>query len=154
RRLREQFGRLGGSAFTLGTLENRLEGAVLLPVSEINRLRRAAVGELERLRAQPKRWTRSCRREEADGSSCRREEADGSSCRREEADAIGGRAHPPPHVGSYNNAQLIVLVRNLPQLEAALRCGIETLYCDFENPKKYRDAISQAREFRQAKLFV
>jgi putative protease len=34
------------------------------------------------------------------------------------------------------------LVRNLAQLEAALRCGVETLYCDFEDPKKYREAVS------------
>jgi putative protease len=37
---------------------------------------------------------------------------------------------------------LIVLVRNLPQLEAALQCGIETIYCDFEDPKKYREAVT------------
>jgi putative protease len=41
---------------------------------------------------------------------------------------------------------LIVLVRNIPQLEAALRCGIETLYCEFEDPKKYRDAVRLARD--------
>jgi putative protease len=39
-------------------------------------------------------------------------------------------------------ATLIVLVRNLPQLEATLKCGVETVYCDFENPKKYRDAVT------------
>jgi putative protease len=37
---------------------------------------------------------------------------------------------------------LIVLVRNLAQLEAALRCGVTTAYCDFENPKKYREAVT------------
>jgi putative protease len=36
---------------------------------------------------------------------------------------------------------LIVLVRSLPQLEAALSAGVGTLYCDFEDPKKYRDAV-------------
>ena len=56
-RLREQLGRLGGTPFKLGELKNHLEGEVLLPVSELNRLRREAVAELEKLRAQPKRWT-------------------------------------------------------------------------------------------------
>src|SRR5207247_3759779 len=56
-RLREQLGRLGGTSFKLGELENRLEGGVMLPVSELNRLRRDAVSRLESLRAQPKRWT-------------------------------------------------------------------------------------------------
>jgi putative protease len=37
---------------------------------------------------------------------------------------------------------LIVLVRNLAQLEAALKCGVGTVYCDFENQKKYREAVT------------
>src|SRR5206468_2513863 len=40
------------------------------------------------------------------------------------------------------NAELVVLVRNLPQLEAALRCGARTVYCEFEDPKKYREAVT------------
>src|SRR5688500_10852571 len=46
-RLREQLGRLGGTAFKFGALKNRLEGGVMLPVSELNRLRRDAVSRLE-----------------------------------------------------------------------------------------------------------
>jgi putative protease len=38
--------------------------------------------------------------------------------------------------------ELAVLVRNLGQLEAALRCGVETLYCEFDDPKKYREAVA------------
>ena len=56
-KLREQLGRLGGTPFRLGGLKNLLRGEVMLPVSELNRLRREAVAELEKLRAQPKRWT-------------------------------------------------------------------------------------------------
>ena len=55
-KLREQLGRLGGTPFRLGELKNCLSGDVLLPVSELNRLRREIVVELENLRAQPKRW--------------------------------------------------------------------------------------------------
>jgi putative protease len=40
---------------------------------------------------------------------------------------------------------LLVLVRNLAQLEAALKCGVTAVYCDFENPKKYREAVSMVR---------
>jgi U32 family peptidase len=36
---------------------------------------------------------------------------------------------------------LIALVRTLPQLEAALKCGVTTIYCEFEDPKKYREAV-------------
>jgi putative protease len=38
--------------------------------------------------------------------------------------------------------ELIVLVRSLPQLEAALKCGVQTVYCEFEDPKKYREAVT------------
>ena len=55
-RLREQLGRLGGTPFSLGRLENFLTGEVMLPMSELNRLRREIVTGLETLRAQPKRW--------------------------------------------------------------------------------------------------
>ena len=41
-----------------------------------------------------------------------------------------------------NPANLIALVRNLPQLEAALQCGVTTVYCEFEDPKKYREAVT------------
>ena len=54
--LREPLGRLGGSPFRLGGIVSHLEGAVILPVSELNRLRREAVAQLETLRAQPRRW--------------------------------------------------------------------------------------------------
>jgi putative protease len=37
---------------------------------------------------------------------------------------------------------LIVLIRNLAQLEAALACGVTTVYCEFEDPKKYREAVT------------
>jgi putative protease len=43
------------------------------------------------------------------------------------------------------NPELVVLVRTLPQLEAALNCGISTLYCEFKDPKKYRDAVTLVR---------
>ncbi len=39
-KLRDQLGRLGGTPFKLGELKNFLSGEVLLPVSELNRLRR------------------------------------------------------------------------------------------------------------------
>src|SRR5205085_486788 len=56
-RLREQLGRLGGTPFQLAQLESCLEGELILPVSELNRLRREIVGQLESLRRCPKRWT-------------------------------------------------------------------------------------------------
>ena len=28
------------------------------------------------------------------------------------------------------------------QVTAALECGVETLYCDFEDPRRYKEAVS------------
>ena len=121
-RLREQLGRLGGSPFKLGELKNFLADEVLLPVSELNRLRREVAGELEKLRAQPKRW------ELLDRGSRGHE-------------ALTEKANPSLLTSPPSNAELIILVRNLAQLEAALTCGARTVYCEFEDAKKYREAV-------------
>jgi U32 family peptidase len=123
RRLREQLGRLGGTPFKPGELKNHLKGEVLLPVSELNRLRREAVAGLEKLRAMPKRW-------ELSGSALG-VPVSGNCARTTLPDARPQTPEPA----------LIVLVRTFAQLEAALKCGVETIYCEFEDPKKYREAV-------------
>ena len=122
-KLREQLGRLGGTPFKLGGLKNELAGEVMLPVSELNRLRREAVAELEHQRTLPKRW-------QLDVGQALRLSQQLNQQVRDRRDAC---------------PTLIVLVRNLAQLDAALACGVETIYCDFENPKKYRDAVTTVR---------
>jgi putative protease len=119
-KLREQLGRLGGTPFKLGELKNFLSGDVLVPVSELNRLRREFVAELEKLRGQPKRWTLNV------GQASRLSPLSSFEVR-ERRDACPA---------------LIVLVRNLAQLEAALKCGVTTVYCEFEDPKKFREAVT------------
>jgi putative protease len=122
--LREQLGRLGGTPLALGKLKNNLSGEVMLPMSELNRLRREVVGELEKLRAQPKRWR-------LDEAGSRKPE-------------VGMEIVPDSKKPQFEIAspQLIVLVRSLPQLEAALKCGVRTIYCEFEDPKNYRAAVT------------
>jgi U32 family peptidase len=124
-RLSEQLGRLGGTPFKPDALKNHLKGEVLLPVSELNRLRREAVAGLEKLRAMPKRWTLNS----SHGSG---------------VSALGkGEPLSTPEPGTQTpDPALVVLVRNLPQFEAALKCSVETIYCEFEDPKKYRDAVA------------
>ncbi len=125
-RLREQLGRLGGTPFALGELKNLLEGDVIVPMSELNRMRRALVEELERLRAAPKRWTLQEQRPEP---------------------LPAGQTTPgTPH--------LIVLARNLPQLEAAIAENVNTIYCEFEDPKKYREAVALFRRQNRGEIFV
>ncbi|MBU7582296.1 MAG: U32 family peptidase [Nostoc sp. TH1S01] len=115
-RLREQFGRLGNTPFCLGTLTNHLQGAVMVPVSELNRMRREIVAQLEELRSQPKRW-----KLRSDVSL---------------QDLLPAVSPPSPVSPS-----LIVLVRNLKQLQAALNTGVEAFYCEFEDPRTYRQAV-------------
>jgi putative protease len=125
-KLQEQLGRLGGTPFGLEKLDNQLHGEVLLPVSELNRLRRGVVTELEKQRTQPKRWVMN-------GSAGVSPVAfDVSS---------NASAKVPLNVG----AELIILVRNLSQLDAALKCGVTTVYCEFEDTKKYHEAVSMVQ---------
>ncbi len=129
--LREQFGRLGGTPFKLGELKNLLEGEVILPMSEMNRLRREAVSRLEILRAQPKRWSLV-------GTSSTSSQI--ISSWDSNLGKVGDAVERVP------TAQLIVLVRSMAQLEVTLRCGVQTIYCEFEDPKKYREAVRVAHE--------
>jgi putative protease len=125
-KLREQLGRLGGTAFQLGALRNLLEGEVILPASELNRMRRELVAQLVALRARPRRWTLAGGPMPAGGLKAGAARAD-----------AGG-------------AELIVLARNLAQLEAAMSCQVRTIYCEFEDPKKYREAVSRFRQSASA----
>ncbi len=136
-KLRGQLGRLGGTPFVLGELNNKLEGDVMLPVSELNRLRRAAVDELLALRGQSRRWTLSTEPSPhpdplPSHPMAAEREQQGNVFRSSETNNL--------------TPNLIVLVRSLEQLQTAMDCGVRTLYCEFEDPKKYRDAVKIFRE--------
>ncbi len=126
-RLREQLGRMGGTPFRLGRLENRLEGEVILPMSELNGLRRELVSQVEQLRARPHRWA-----------------------------LVDNPAWTAPASGgSVGRPRLVVLVRNLEQLEAAIPFDLAAIYCEFEDPKKYPQAVARFRAAKTAsEIFV
>ena len=123
-RLADQLGRLGGTPFKLGALQNKLEGEVILPVRELNELRRQIATALETQRAAPKRWQLT---PPAPGPTFR-------------SSTDSPSASP----------ELVVVIRELPQLEAAWSAGARTIYCEFENPKQYRDAVQQFRGLQAA----
>ncbi|AMA08919.1 U32 family peptidase [Picosynechococcus sp. PCC 73109] len=123
-RLTEQFGRLGNTPFYLQNLENNLLGKAILPVSELNRMRRDLVSQLETLRAQPKRWQLN-------------------------SNASYRSLLPTVEKIAPQAAQIIVLVRNLAQLKAVLKANIQTIYCEFENPINYREAVKLVKETEQ-----
>ncbi len=123
-RLREQLGRLGGTPFKLGDLRSFLEGNVILPVSELNRLRRDAATALDQLRAAPKRWTLTA--------------TSGLPTLNAQPSTL-----PPPTA-----PELIAVLRLPEQLDAAWTAGARTIYCEFENPKHYRDAVAHFRKLQ------
>jgi putative protease len=120
-RLREQLGRFGGTPFRLGRFESLLEGAVILPVSELNRLRREAAAALDNLRAQPKRW---------------------------QVRDLPSRDFHAELAAPDRTPELIAVIRLPEQLDAAWAAGARTVYCEFENPKHYRDTVARFRELQ------
>ncbi|MDX2227798.1 MAG: DUF3656 domain-containing protein, partial [Verrucomicrobiae bacterium] len=134
--LRDQLGRLGDTPLELGELVAELEGAVIVPISELNRMRRELSEKLESaLRQNPShRFTP--------------QNAD-----RLESGLFAGIK--PAAVPSGPAPQLIALCRNPAQMLAALESGVSTVYLDFEDIRQYREAITRARHLHpQARLLV
>jgi U32 family peptidase len=119
-KLTSQLGRLGNTPFCLGNLTNNLVGDLMLPVSVLNQIRRELVNKLMDVRRQPKSWQLSPDRNLTDLLP-----------------AVGNATLNPP--------QLIVLVRKLDQIPAAISSGITTIYCELEDPRKYREAVQLVR---------
>ncbi len=141
-RLQEQFGRLGNTPFSLKELTNCINGELMLPVSELNKMRREIVVKLEELRSQPKRWVVNENASFKDllissvgfqdyGLKNRR----GAEYAEEENKEFV----------ESSSANLIVLVINLNQLEAAIKTGITTIYCEFEDSRKYKEAVKKVK---------
>lgn len=117
-------GRLGGTRFELASLENLLEGPCHLPLSELNQLRRdllAAIGEQPR--NQPANTFHA-------------------GCLTDLLPAVTPAAAGDP--------RLSVLCRTLDHLAAALESGVAVILCDFEDPRRYREAVDRVRGFSPA----
>jgi putative protease len=130
-KLREHLGRLGDSAYELGELHSELEGEVILPIGELNRLRRELVFQLDAARA---------------------------VTRHEEATTVGdivARIRGSAAGIVEGQATLRVLCRSMEQLEAALESGVEEIYVDFEDIRRGKDAVARVREAGTgAKIFL
>ena len=126
--LLQQLGRLGDTPYTLASLAMELEGAVILPVSELNRLRRDLVAALETRDAEkPAR--------QATGIPL--------------ADLLPVRAEP-----ADAEPVLSVLCRTGEQIEAALEAGVGRIYADFEDLRRYGEAVRLVREAGGAEIFL
>jgi putative protease len=120
--LTTQLGRLGDTPFELASLDFQLEGDCHLPLSELNRLRRELVDALKR----------QAQDQEGSGRPAR-----GPSSITVH-DLLPAISHPPSPIAP---PALSVLCRTLPQVQAALDRNVATIYCDFEDPRRYREAV-------------
>ncbi len=126
-KLREHLGRFGDTRYELGELRNELTGAVILPIGELNRLRRELVFRLENQEPRPE--SKVTWRELFDAAE-------------------------PPVRETPPSPQLTVLCRSVEQMQAVLSAGARTVYLDFEDIRRYRDAVAAARALGDAEVFL
>ncbi|MDZ4290142.1 MAG: DUF3656 domain-containing protein, partial [Prosthecobacter sp.] len=130
--LQNQLGRLGGTAYELGEVEIKIEGAVMLPVSELNRMRRALVAQYS--------------------------EVESGVSRPENPLNIGMLRYesllPPRGTEVAGDPQLHVLCRSFDQIDAALECGVSNLYADFEDIRLYAEVVQRVRDQGTARVYL
>jgi putative protease len=115
--LHAQLSRLGDTDYELASLDNQLSGSCHLAVSELNRLRRQLVQALDEQRQEPEPTIGAM----PDYSHLLPQDS------REPANAL---------------PQLSVLCRTMEQLEAAMERSVPNIYCDFEDPRRYKEAVA------------
>ncbi len=129
-KLGEHLGRFGEHPYEVGELRNELAGAVILPIGEMNRMRRQLASALD-------------------------------------AAMVRGRSEMPAHWRDVFAAELqqpsasrppasslAVLCRTMEQIDAALGCGVAQLYVDFEDIRRYRDAVASVRAAGGAEILL
>ncbi len=121
--LQAQLGRLGDTPFELESLDFRVEGDCHIALSELNRMRRALAEDLEKA-----------------GGAAAAGEPDSSRSRPSYRELMpeARKTDAPP--------ELSVLCRSLEQVAAAIESGVGTIYCDFEDPRRYKDAVALRRD--------
>ncbi|MDF1656797.1 MAG: U32 family peptidase [Verrucomicrobiales bacterium] len=128
--LEKQLGRLGNTAYELKTLTLTLEGEPMCPASELNRMRRAVVEQLD-LKTE-------------------------STLQHRRVTAVTVEdLLPKRNPASSEEAELRVLCRTEEQIGAAIESGIETLYVDLEDVRRYRTVVERIRsDSPDTKLFL
>lgn len=119
----EQFGRLGGTVFALEAVDAHLDGDLLVPMRELNAMRRRAVTLLEDARQAPPAYEKH------------RIDVYGDAKKGQQRSLLADRS----------TAKLTVLCRNIDQVHAALAEGVELVYADFEFIKQFPAAVEAAR---------
>jgi putative protease len=136
--LRGQLGRLGETGLMLESLDNRLEGQVIVPVSELNRLRRELT---EKIKTSLNSTIHHP--ELVEGSVQSVAAIHDRRIVRNRLDALETRCATEPKI---EKSLLTVLCRSMEQIEAALRMGVTEIYADFEDIRRYSQAVELVRQ--------
>lgn len=119
--LRKQLGRLGGTPYVLETLEVKLEGNCMLPMSVLNQLRRDAVERLDVQRRKPREW-------KLDHSFSLPLQSES----RWESSITPGFI---PYARTWEQLEAILSLQRYPEI-----------YLELENPRDYAKAVQFVRE--------
>ncbi len=119
--LEEQFGRLGGTVFQLEKLDVELQGDVIVPMRELNSIRRRAVELLAGERPKPPVYVKRA------------------------IEVYGDASRSVSQPVARGGAELTALCRSLPQVQAALEAGVGMIYADFEFIKQFPAAVEAVR---------
>jgi U32 family peptidase len=130
--VRELLGRLGGTRFHLEKIEVALDAGLFTTASAVNQLRRDAIEALAAKIPEPGREGR------VTADSRVPTKIEWPLCPAKEA--VSGQP------------ELVVLCRSIPQLEAALSLGVRSIYVDFEDIRRYPEAVEIAES--SAQLFL
>ena len=128
----KQLGRLGGTAWQLGELENQLEGDVMLPVSAINRLRRSLVKALDQ----------GVKSKVMDLKRAK------TAC------PTSAELMPERQTDESHKRELSVLCRSMEQIESALEAGVSEIYVDFEDIRRGKDGVALVRSQKGARIHL
>lgn len=115
--LQQQLGRLGDTIFELNEIEVDIEGEVIVPVKELNRMRREAADQILMIRQKPRRYTRN-------------------TLETHEITKMQKESEQP---------NLIALCRTMEQIKAACQTDVDYIYADFEFPTEFPEAVKIAR---------
>ncbi len=162
--LRDQLGRLGGTGYTLGHLDCKIDGNVMLPLSELNRMRREWVAQLHNqspVAGPVPALSTGARRtitypEPTTGCSVNprpwQEYFDFTGDAR-----IAGHNRAQGRDGlaaGAGAAELSVLCRTLEQVEACAAEGVSVAYADFEDVRGYAAAVERVRDTSAMRLLL
>lgn len=121
---RLQLARLGSTPYQMRGLELTLSDNLMLPVSELNQLRRQLVTQLDDFRRKGAGW---------------------SIHPKPDIWRQWARTPVPKLESSPAQLEWSITIRDPRQLPAVIASGFSRIYCEFEDPKKYRETV---REFR------